>query len=334
MTPFQQFGLATVQWVQGWGDWLAPLMQGLSATGRSQFYLVIMPLLYWCVDSSLGLQVAVMLLLSSSVNDMLKMLLRQPRPYWLHPIGALSYERSFGLPSGHSQQAMSVWGLLALRGKSRSLALILGVAIAGIGLSRLYLGVHFPTDVLLGWLVGALLLILFVRWQPAVTAWWRERTLRTQVICSLLAALLLLGLPALAYGLTAGWQMPVTWQQNILAQFGEIEDPRTLEGAWLVSGLMLGLGIGRALMNRCGGFATDGPAVKRLLRYLLGIVGLGLLWFGLGALIPDTQSLPLDLLRWLHAAVLGLWVAVGAPLCFLRLGLTHPLSPKAKRQRQ
>lgn len=324
MTAFQAWGLALVQWVQGWGAWLAPLMQGLSATGRSTFYLLIMPLLYWCVDSGLGMQVAVMLLLSSSLNDTLKMLLHQPRPFWLQEIGALSYERSFGLPSGHSQQAMSVWGLLALKSRSRWVATLLGVLIAGIGLSRLYLGVHFPGDVLLGWAVGALLLVAFVRWQPMVTAFWSTRTLRSQTIIALGVAVLLWGLPALAYGLATGWRMPIAWEQNILTQFGLVESPRTLENAWLVSGLMLGLGIGRALMDRWGGFASGGAPLKRILRYLVGIVGLALLWFGLGQVLPEEQVLWLDLLRWLHAGVLGLWVSFGAPWLFLRLRLAQP----------
>ena len=324
MTAFQAWGLALVQWVQGWGAWLAPLMQGLSATGRSTFYLLIMPLLYWCVDSALGLQVAVMLLVSSSLNDTLKMLLHQPRPFWLRAIAAKSYERSFGLPSGHSQQAMSVWGLLALKSRSRWAATLLGALIAGIGLSRLYLGVHFPGDVLLGWAVGALLLVAFVRCQPMLTAFWSTRTLRSQIIIALGTAVLLLGLPALAYALSADWRMPIAWERNILTQFGRYEPPRTLENAWLVSGLMLGLGIGRALMNQWGGFAADGAPLKRILRYLLGIVGLGLLWFGLGQVIPEEQVLWLDLLRWLHAGVLGLWVTLGAPWLFLRLRLAEP----------
>jgi len=324
MTAYQAWGLALVQWVQGWGAWLEPLMQGFSATGRSTFYLLIMPMLYWCVDSALGLQIAVMLLVSSSLNDTCKMLLHQPRPFWLREIGALSYERSFGLPSGHSQQAMSVWGLLALKSRSRWAATLLGVLIAGIGLSRLYLAVHFPGDVLLGWAAGALLLVEFVRWQPMVTAFWSTRTLRSQVILALGAAVLLLGLPLLAYGLSAGWRMPIAWEQNILAQFGHYESPRTLENAWLVSGLMLGLGIGRALLNRWGGFAADGTLLKRMMRYLLGIVGLALLWFGLGEAIPEEQALWLDLLRWVHAGVLGLWVSAGAPWLFLRLRLAQP----------
>ncbi len=79
-----------------------------------------------------------------------------PCPYWLsQEVIALASQENFGLPSGHAQNALSVWGLLAASSSRRWAWPVVAVLVFLIGLSRIYLGVHFPTDVLGGWLVAA-----------------------------------------------------------------------------------------------------------------------------------------------------------------------------------
>lgn len=326
MTPFWQTSLDIVRWVQGWGDWLQPLMQALSTLGRAPFYLAVIPALYWCVDSALGWQMGLMLLISGSVNDALKMAWQQPRPYWLsQQVRALGFEASFGLPSGHAQTSASVWGLLAVRARSRGWGLALGAAILLIGISRLYLGVHFATDVLAGWLLGALVLWAFLRFQPSVSRWLDQSRLSGQVLACLAGSALLLALPAAARALMADWQMPLDWQANIQAQHGELSDPRTLENALLVAGMLLGMGLGRIALARMGGQNTGGTPIRRLARYAVGMVGLAVLWIGLGLLLPEGASIAAQLVAYLHAALVGSWIALWAPLLFQRMGLaTQP----------
>jgi len=71
---------------------------------------------------------------------------------------ALGSETLFGAPSFHAKNAVVFWGLLA-RGLRKLWVWFVAVfLILMIGLSRLYVGVHFPSDVVLGWIVGALTL--------------------------------------------------------------------------------------------------------------------------------------------------------------------------------
>jgi membrane-associated phospholipid phosphatase len=78
-------------------------------------------------------------------------------------------ERGFSFPSGHSMLGMAAWGIAAVVvGRSRLPPGVRLTAVAGvvvliglIGLSRVYLGVHYPTDVVAGWLAGGVGVLVF-----------------------------------------------------------------------------------------------------------------------------------------------------------------------------
>jgi undecaprenyl-diphosphatase len=96
---------------------------------------------------------------ASATSTVIKLLVARPRP----TSGALVHALGYAFPSGHSTAGAATWFSLAVLGSSftRSTArrvLMTGVAVvlvAAIGLSRVYLGVHAPTDVLGGWALGA-----------------------------------------------------------------------------------------------------------------------------------------------------------------------------------
>jgi membrane-associated phospholipid phosphatase len=89
-------------------------MKLFSFLGMEEFFMAILPVLYWCVYRILGLRVAIVLMLSTSINGAVKLAFHGPRPYWISPgVRALSEETSFGTPSNHAQSAVVVWGNLA-----------------------------------------------------------------------------------------------------------------------------------------------------------------------------------------------------------------------------
>src|SRR5690606_36834632 len=113
-----------------------------------------------------------MLLLTSSVNAIGKLLVASPRPPFLDPSLERVPETTFGIPSGHAQNAVAVWGLLGATVR-RWWAVVGAVLLsAAIGWSRVHLGAHFLEDVLVVWAVGAVLLGLFLLLQGRVAAWW------------------------------------------------------------------------------------------------------------------------------------------------------------------
>jgi undecaprenyl-diphosphatase len=99
--------------------------------------------------------------LASLGVELVKAVMARARPDLLDPIVV---ERGFSFPSGHSTLSMAAYGILAVlvtrtrlpRGLRATVVVVLAVLVALIGLSRVWLGVHFPTDVLAGWTTGAL----------------------------------------------------------------------------------------------------------------------------------------------------------------------------------
>lgn len=311
--------------LQGLGTWLKTPMEGLSFLGTENFYFLILPVLYWCVDARLGLRVGMILLLSNGLNAALKLAFHAPRPYWIDArVNAYAAETSFGLPSGHAQHAASVWGLLAASARGKGVRAALIALIVLIGLSRIYLGVHFTSDVLVGWLLGGLLLLAFLKLEKPFTGWLRRqplgRLLGLALISSLLLVLLVVGVRA-ALG---GWQVPQEWPELALEKTGAEIDPLSLEGAFTLGGTWLGLLGGAAwLERRRGGFDAAGRPLHILLRYLVGLAGVLLLWMGLGQVFPRDANWLGYALRYARYFLIGVWISALAPLLFQRLGWAH-----------
>ena len=105
--------LSIILFMQG-QDWATPIMRLASSLGSLEFMLLSMPFLYWCWDAKQGFMIGLMLVTSHGLNAVLKIALHSPRPYWVDPnVQAWSTEPSFGMPSGHAQNAVSIWGLTA-----------------------------------------------------------------------------------------------------------------------------------------------------------------------------------------------------------------------------
>ncbi|WP_071130245.1 phosphatase PAP2 family protein [Enterococcus timonensis] len=93
------------------------------------------------------------------VNHLLKLVYQRPRPDLVH----LVTETSLSFPSGHATGSLLLFGTLAILAPKissnhylqRTLQIFFGVVILLIGLSRIYLGVHYPSDIIGGYLFGA-----------------------------------------------------------------------------------------------------------------------------------------------------------------------------------
>jgi hypothetical protein len=77
-----------------------------------------------------------------------------------------------------------------------------------------------------------------------------------------------------------------------------------------------------AWINSRGGWQAAGPVWKRAARYVVGLLGVIVIWYGLGLVFPRGETFIPYVLRFIRYALLGLWVSAGAPLFFTKLKLT------------
>ncbi|MFF4800670.1 phosphatase PAP2 family protein [Streptomyces sp. NPDC001351] len=105
--------------------------------------------------------------LGSLLQQTLKAAVDRPRPVWSDPVDSAKYA---AFPSGHAMTATVVCGLLLWllhrygprRALWRTAPAVGVVSVLGVGLTRVWLGVHWPSDVVGGWLLGAMLVALAV----------------------------------------------------------------------------------------------------------------------------------------------------------------------------
>ncbi len=301
---------------------LLPLMLFASFLGSVDLFLLILPAVYWCYDPRLGIRLALILIFSQGLNEILKVAFHSPRPYWISSdVNVIGSYGNFGLPSGHAQDAVCIWGMLAFH-IGRAWAYIAALMlILLVGVSRVYLNAHFPIDVVAGWFFGALILLAFLGLESPVSKKLQQLGSFGQIMASFLASLCLLALYAVSLASIDSWQMPVSWADNALAITGVAIDPFSPVEVVEASGMIFGVGLGYALLQRRGGFKADGRLGTRFLRYLLGMFLLGLVWYGMGEIMHYQASMVFYALSYLRALLAGAFAVGVVPLIFMRLRL-------------
>jgi len=313
--------------VQSLGGGLLMPMKFLSFLGTEPFFFLVLPIFFWCVDPGLGARIGVNLLLSSSLNSMLKVLFRGPRPYWYSAkVTPYAGEVSFGVPSGHAQQSVAVWGSIALWYKRTWVTIACLLVIFLIGLSRVYLGVHFVHDVLLGWILGGILLWVVNRlWEPVAT-WAGRMTLWRQVAVAFAASMGIILLGALSTLTLRGWTLPPEWLENAARAFpNQVPGSAALGDVVTPAAVLFGLWSGLAWLNGRGGMDASGSTSQRVYRYLLGVAGVLIFYLGLRLVFPSGETAVGQVFRFIRYGLLGVWISAGAPWLFVRLGLARPM---------
>lgn len=325
MSGIHAIEIVVNEFFQSMGAWLRGPMQAITALGYEEFFVLLLPTLYWCFDQMLGLRVGLVLLLSNVANNFFKFLFHSPRPYWVSDtVRAYSHETSFGLPSGHAQIAASVWGWLAVEVRKRWFSIAALVLIFLIGISRIYLGVHFLSDVIVGWLLGALLVWAFSAWHRPVGDWINSKSLWAKIGLIAASAVLMMAL-VLGVRLAVGeWVMEAGWVERA----GEAA-PFSLDGVFTVAGTWFGMLCGFVVLTeKRGHFLAGEGGWQRLLRFGVGLVGIAILYLGLGELFPESVNFISFALRFIRYALIGLWVSWWGPVAFEKMGLLKFKKPQ------
>ena len=316
MESLYDFSFELIRWLQNTYPQLEGFFSFITSLGREEFYLALFPLIYWCINKQLGKAVGYIFLTMVTVNYMLKEVLREPRPFWLEPDVGLVMEDGFGLPSGHTQFATALYLSIAYWYR-RSWGWVLAILfIILMGTSRIYLGVHFVHDVLLGLLIGIITVILFIVWQRFFAPDFGKRILGQRLLAAMSIPAALGVIYAIIRLIIGEPDMSVSWSAYMAdAELSGIEN------VFLGLGALMGLAIGLILETRDIRFRVDGSLWQRLGRYVVGMAITVLLWQGLDMVFPESPlwlALPMRALRYF---IVVLWAAYFAPKLFVRINL-------------
>lgn len=300
-SELERRGLGVIRRLQAWGSpRLVELsFRFLSFLGEEAFYYLWIPLLFlggftratrskatgprepW----ALGARLALLLCATAVVNGLLKGAFQCSRPLDWAPAVQWSPAEGYGFPSGHTQLATAFFGYLAWALPLRSAAWRAAVAAPAVltGVARVYLGVHYPHDVLGGWVFSGLLLAGFVilEMRGAVAA-------------------------ALRPGLGSWGGLAVVAAISLTLR----PHPDTLAALALWTGVLAGITGGksaRAAVKK----APD--RVEWILRGVLGAAGVFALVLLFSRLAPSERTTgAMALHRFVEYAAVGLWLSWGS----------------------
>ncbi|WP_319407061.1 phosphatase PAP2 family protein [uncultured Desulfosarcina sp.] len=282
------FDTSLIVWLQQFSPTLDLPFKFITSLGNEPFFFLFLPLVYWCIHRRIGAGLAILFLISASVNAIAKAAFGMPRPFMVDSsVLQLAAAGGNGFPSGHTQGAMVVWSYLAVRFQKIWLWWLAGALILLIPLSRLYLGVHFPADLAGGYVIGGLLVLCFYK---------TERPVAEMI----------------------GRYSPGIWilvhsAATVVAVFG-VKD----QGPYVISPVaaLMGTSLGIFLEHRWIGFQINAGLARRSARYLAGVGGLLVFYIGLKTVFSGME--PAWLFRFVRYYLVGLWIAAGAPLVFNR----------------
>ena len=149
-------------------DNITPIVKIITFLASTTFFIGLSILLFILIkNKKIGLSIIINLSLSALTNFILKNIIQRPRPIGYR----LIKETGYSLPSGHSMVSMAFYGYLIylickyIKNKKIKICLtiFLSLLILLVGFSRIYLGVHYTTDVLAGYLLGLIYLIVFIK---------------------------------------------------------------------------------------------------------------------------------------------------------------------------
>jgi membrane-associated phospholipid phosphatase len=249
--------------------------------GNEDFYLIMIPILYWCVDKKFAFKLGILFLLSAYVNDLLKSIFQTPRPD--PAVVRVIYPESGGgyaFPSGHSQGAAVFWGTVAWQIKKTWAWIAAIIVMIAVGVSRLYLGVHWPIDVVGGWIIGAVILGLYFIYDTTHPV----RRLSPKTIP---LVIIVVAAAAVLYFINSD------------------------DTAVRVIGTLAGMSIGFIIEEEYISFDPRSVWWYQILKVVVGLAVVFVIKVVVKMLLPDVPVA--HLVRY---CLMGLWIGAGVPLCF------------------
>ncbi|MCM1988411.1 phosphatase PAP2 family protein [Oceanirhabdus seepicola] len=249
--------------------------------GEEIFYTLILCIIFWCMDKKLGYKLGFSLFFSMTINGAVKELLNVKRPIGLEGITSLRVETATGMsfPSGHTQSTTTFWTSLMVNFKKRWLYIIGTIIIILVGISRLYLGVHWPSDVIGAIIIGVVCVFI----SNIIIEFTLEKNNYIPLI--IIALVSVLGL-------------------LIFHSSDYIK----------IVGIMIGFILGMIIEQKWIKFDVKANLKQNIMKVLIGLLILVVIKVFFKTILPVG-----NLGDFIRYGLIGLWVIAGAPYCFKKL---------------
>ena len=232
------------------------------------------------------------------------------------------------MPSAAAQISLTFLGYIYTWFKKRSVWLVSIFLVVLIGISRMYLGVHFLTDVPTGWIFALIILLVFLRYEKSAAFWLSQKPARTRILLALLASCMFIVLAQVVIYCLGTWQVPAGWSALAFEQTNAPIDPISMRDVLMAAGLLFGAATGAVISAVYFPYVVDGSRSRKAIRYFSGIIILAFVRVALSAPTksPDLAGYGMTYFR---AALVGVWITAGAPFLFRKTGLADkgPESP-------
>lgn len=279
-------GIPSIAWIATHlrVTWLTPVIQAISDLGTEGGVIFSIAIAYWFWNKRYTRYLGYAMFTSLLLNLLIKgwiMECRPPSAFWLEVI----HDKSYSFPSGHTQVAFPLWLGFAYYVRHRALALfylLIGLLIA---LSRPYLGVHFPHDVVAGAILGIATFSVFIY---AEQKHWDLLARYTFVYRCLFLGMLFVIYLLLSHQVTI----------NVISALA------AFTGFWL----------GCQCEMQWLQFSPAQTITQRFKLLLVGMIGILVLWKGFGFLGKPTHIYAQMGLRMAQYSLLGWWITFAAPI--------------------
>lgn len=170
--------MTELEWIRELQDalrspWLDQFFRGWNYVDSVLFSTIVIVIVWYLISRRVGVRLVYILIISGLANQILKSYFGLPRPCQIHPAVGLVCPSSLGFPSGAAQTAVLYAGILFIECRQRLyqwLGVLFGLILC---FSRIYLGVHYFTDILGGLVVGGVLLMIYWKLFPLAAKNWK-----------------------------------------------------------------------------------------------------------------------------------------------------------------
>lgn len=277
--------MEVIQFLQSFSsDLLNTVMLIITSFGSVYFSIFVVCIIYWCYNKDIGFKLGIIMACSGVLNSIVKSLVRSPRPIGVEGVNSIGEFSApgYSFPSGHTQNITTLGVSMYIFTRSRVIFILSVILIVLVGISRLYLGLHWPIDILGGFVLSLIISIVL-----------------NEVLIKLsdFKINMLIGILSLIFLLSVFF----------------IEHGENGQDYFKTMGMFIGVYLGHLFERRYVNFSPDASNVDNIMKIIIGAFTTILLEILLSYLFNMVNIYWLYIIKYM---IIGFWIFGAIPLIF------------------